>query len=146
MENQKTIALLNQFISINNDRIEVYETMARETDEQELINMFKKFVQTSKHCKQQLILEVFKLGGLLIENKIRSGVFYNVWNDIDTVLKRTARKAILNSCEYGEDLARGNYQMVLDNYLEQLSIEQQRLLKTQYRMLNADFEEIKSIR
>ena len=36
MENEKTIEALNTLITINNDRIEGYETAAKETEEQDL--------------------------------------------------------------------------------------------------------------
>ncbi len=36
MENEKTIAVLNTLVQINNDRTEGYETALKETDESEL--------------------------------------------------------------------------------------------------------------
>jgi hypothetical protein len=40
MEKEKTIEVLNTLITINNDRIEGYDTAAKETDEYDLKNLF----------------------------------------------------------------------------------------------------------
>ena len=62
MENEKTIAVLNSLITINNDRIEGYETAAKETEEQDLKTLFAQFSSTSEKCRKELTDEVSKLG------------------------------------------------------------------------------------
>jgi uncharacterized protein (TIGR02284 family) len=56
------------------------------------------------------------------------------------------RKAILNSCEYGEDVAKSTYEKELEHHAEYLSGEQQRMLKAQHAMLKADHDKVKSVR
>jgi uncharacterized protein (TIGR02284 family) len=51
MDNEKTIDVLNTLITINNDRIEGYETAAKETEEHELKTVFAQFSATSQKCK-----------------------------------------------------------------------------------------------
>ena len=146
MENEKTIEVLNKLITINNDRIEGYETASKETEEQDLKTLFAQFSATSQKCKQQLTNEVSKLGGTPAEGTLTSGKFFRVWMDVKAALTGKDRKAILNSCEYGEDVAKGTYKKALENELENLNAEQQTMLKAQHNLLKADHDKVKSMR
>ena len=53
MENEKTIAVLNTLITINNDRIEGYETASKETEEQDLKALFAHFTATPSYTLLQ---------------------------------------------------------------------------------------------
>ena len=146
MENEKTIAVLNTLITINNDRIEGYETAAKETEEQDLKALFAKFSSTSQKCKNELKNEVIKLGGTPAEGTMTSGKFFRVWMDVKAALTGKDRKAILNSCEYGEDMAKDTYKKALENDLESLNAEQQAMIKEQYTLLVADHDKVKMMR
>jgi uncharacterized protein (TIGR02284 family) len=63
MKNKKEVDILNNLLTINNDRIEGYETAAKETEEQDLKSLFSQFSVTSTKCKQELANEVNRLGG-----------------------------------------------------------------------------------
>ncbi len=76
MENEKTITVLNTLITINNDRIEGYETATKETEEQDLKDMFAQFSSTSQKCNTELKDEVSKLGGTPAEGTTISGKFW----------------------------------------------------------------------
>ena len=56
------------------------------------------------------------------------------------------RKAILNSGESGEDMAKGTYEKVLENDSEHFTTEQQDMIKAQHTLLKADHDKVKSIR
>jgi len=146
MENEKTIAVLNTLITINNDRIEGYETASKETEEQDLKTMFAQFSSTSKKCKQELWNEVSKLGGTAAEGTLIIGKFFRVWMDVKAALTGKDRKAILNSCEYGEDQAKDTYEKALENDLENLNVEQQTMIKAQHTLLKADHDKVQSMR
>ena len=146
MENEKTIEVLNTLITINNDRIEGYETAAKETEEQDLKTLFARFAATSLKCITELKIEVTKLGGTPAEGTMVSGKFFRVWMDIKAALTGKDRKTILNSCEYGEDMAKGTYEKVLKNDTENLSTEQQAMIKAQHILLVADHDQVKSMR
>ena len=146
MENEKTIAVLNTLITINNDRIEGYETASKETEEQDLKTMFAQFSKTSQKCKQELTNEVSKLGGTAAEGTLTIGKFFRVWMDVKAALTGKDRKAILNSCEYGEDQAKDTYEKALENERENLSMEQQTMIKAQHTLLGADHDKVKSMR
>ncbi len=146
MENEKTIEVLNALITINNDRIEGYETASKETEEQDLKILFAEFSSTSRHCKQELTTEVLKLGGTPAEGTMVSGKFFRVWMDVKAALTGNDRKAILNSCEYGEDIAKDTYKKALANDSENLSTEQQTMVKAQHTLLVADHDKVKALR
>ena len=146
MENEKTIAVLNTLITINNDRIEGYETASKETEEQDLKTFFAHLTATSQKCKQELLDEVSKLGGTAAEGTLTIGKFFRVWMDVKAALTGKDRKAILNSCEYGEDQAKGTYEKALENDKENLSLEQQTMIKAQHALLKADHDKVKSMR
>lgn len=145
MEKEKTIEVLNTLITINNDRIEGYETAYNETEEQDLKSLFTKFSATSLKCKIELNSEVRKLGGIPAENTLASGKFFRVWMEVKAAITNKDRKAILNSCEYGEDVAKGTYERVLEKDAENLSASQQNMIKAQHILLKADHDKVNSI-
>lgn len=146
METQKTIDVLNKLVTINNDRIEGYQTAYDETEEQDLKTLFAGFIRTSHKCKNELEGEVIRLSGKVAEGTMVSGKFFRVWMDVKAALTGKDRKVILDSCEYGEDMAKGTYEKVLKDDLEALSPEQQNMIRTQHSWIKADHDQVKSLR
>ena len=146
MENEKTIGVLNTLITINNDRIEGYETAAKDVEEQDLKTLFTYFSSTSTICKRELLQEVSRLGGTAAEGTLTAGKLHRVWMDVKAAITGKDRKAILNSCEFGEDIAKDTYEKALENDTENLSAEQQTMIKGQHTLLKADHDKIKSMR
>jgi uncharacterized protein (TIGR02284 family) len=146
METAKTIDVLNELITINNDRIEGYQTASEETEEQDLKTLFYGFIRSSQQCKTELESEVVKLGGEVAEGTKTTGKFFRVWMDVKAALTGKDRKAILDSCEFGEDVAKGTYEKVLSNELGKLTSEQQMLIQAQHVIIKADHDKVKSMR
>lgn len=65
--------------------------------------------------------------------------------DVKSALTGKDRKAILNSCEYGEENADETYQTILDDESEHLNPKQQLMIKAQHKLLKADQSTIKSM-
>ncbi len=146
MENQKSIDALNTLIEINNDRIEGYETASRETEETDLKALFAQLAQTSHDCNEELIEEVEELDGTPVEGTKVSGKFFRIWMDVKAAITGKDRKAILNSCEYGEDEAVNTYKKVLENDAEDLTSDQIAIVQEQYELIKADHDTVKSLR
>jgi uncharacterized protein (TIGR02284 family) len=146
MNKEQTIKLLNKVIEINNDRIEGYETASKETKNEELINLFFQFIQTSKKCNTELISEVLQLGGTPESRTKTIGKFFRVWMDLKTSLSCNNRKSILSLCEYGENKAIDIYNSVLKNYTALLNIDQQKILTLQLAMIQKDHGTLKDMR
>lgn len=146
MKKEETTEVLNSLIVINNDRIEGYETAADATDEQELKTLFARFISTSQKCKQELVKEVHTLGGEEEEGTKVSGKFFRTWMDVKAALTGKDRKAILDSCEYGEDQALETYDDALKNDSEHLSANHQKMIREQRSLLKADHDHVKTLR
>lgn len=146
MKNENSIEVLNSLIVINNDRIEGYETASKETEEHDLKSLFAQFISTSQKCKQELVSEVSSLGGEVAEGTRNTGKFFRVWMDVKAALTGKDRKAILNSCEYGEDKAQDTYHNAFENEYEYLSPDQKSMVHKQQSMLKADHDKVKSMR
>lgn len=146
MKKEKTIEVLNTLITINNDRIEGYETALKETEEFDLKTLFTQFIATSQKCNKELIMEVNTLGGMATEGTKVSGKFFRVWMDVKAALTGKDRKVILNSCETGEDKALDTYNKVLKNDLDHLSAKQQTMISSQKSFLKADHDHVKALR
>lgn len=144
MEKNKSVSVLNSLITINNDRIQGYETATGETEDQDLKTLFAQFIQTSRHCKNELITAVTKLGEEPNDGTRIDGEIYRVWMDFKALATGKDRKAILNSCEYGEDVAVKNYEKALKD--EDLSPEHRSLVNSQFTKIKADHDKVRSLR
>jgi uncharacterized protein (TIGR02284 family) len=145
MDNEKTIDVLNILIQINNDRFEGYDTAFRETEEQDLKTLFSQFMLTSQKCKQELVNEVTRYGGIPTESTRLTGKFYRVWMDVKATITGKDRKGILSSCEYGENVALETYQNVLNDEMQDLSFEQQTMINAQHALIKADHDKVKTM-
>ncbi len=146
MNNEQTIDVLNKLVTINNDRIEGYETASNETEQQDLKAIFARFAQTSHTCRQALAGEVTRLGGKPTEGTRTSGKIFRVWMDVKAAVTGKDRKGILNSCEYGEDMAVDTYDSVLKDNQADITSEQQTMLMDQRELIKADHDEVKAMR
>lgn len=146
MNNDNAVEVLNTLITINNDRIEGYDTAFKETDEIDLRVLFSHFKDTSKKCKQELVSEVQKLNGKPAEGTLTSGKFFRVWMDVKAALTGKDRKAILNSCDFGEQQAIDTYDDILENESEQISVSVRAMILAQKTILLADHNRVKALR
>lgn len=145
MEREKTIEVLNALVTINNDRIEGYETARKETEELDLKALFSEFLQTSNECKAELEAEVLKMGGKPSESTKNTGKFFRVWMDVKAALTGKDRKAILSSCEFGEDHALEEYKKAMEK-AEYLSADQMVMVNAQYTRIKKDHDTIREMR
>ena len=145
METEKTIAALNNLIQINNDRIEGYKTASEETEEFDLKTFFTQLKSTSIQINTELRAEVLRLGGIPTNETKTTGMFFRVWMDVKAALTGKNRTLILESCEYGEDVAKAIYQDILSNQAENLTYEQQSMIKEQHAALVADHDKVKAM-
>ncbi|NOT76043.1 MAG: PA2169 family four-helix-bundle protein [Cyclobacteriaceae bacterium] len=146
MENQKTIDVLNSLIQINNDRMDGYDHASNETDESDLRDMFSVLSATSRKCNEELIEQVEELGGEPIEGTTASGKIYRVWMDVKAALTKKDRKAILDSCEYGEDWAVKTYENVLKDKTGDLTSELNQIVREQYQWIKKDHDKVRNMR
>ena len=116
MESQKTLTSIKDLIVINNDRYEGYKTAAEETKDADLKSMFTEFSLQSKGFAQELrqFVPDFKEQPKNDETK-NTGKMYRAWMDLKAAVTGNNRKAILSSCEFGEDVAKKHYEEALEH-------------------------------
>jgi uncharacterized protein (TIGR02284 family) len=137
MDDTLTIEVLNKLIQINNDRFEGYETVFKETEEQYLKTLFNLCMLISQQCKQPLINEVMRYRGQPTDSTKIAGKFFRVWMDVKAAITSKDKKVIFSSSLYGEIAAIERYQHILDNDLENVSFEQQKIINAQAQVLFA---------
>jgi uncharacterized protein (TIGR02284 family) len=116
METQKTTAAIKDLIVINNDRYEGYKTAAEEAKDADLKSMFTEFSLQSKGFAQELRQFVPDYQDQPKNDETKNtGKLYRVWMDIKAAITGNDRKAILSSCEFGEDVAKKHYKEVLEH-------------------------------
>jgi len=146
MDNQKSIDVLNKLVEINNDRIEGYETALKETKDNDLKTLFSGFRLTSQNCKSELENEIRKLGGKPEDGTKVSGKFFRQWMDVKAALTNNDRKAILSSCEFGEDAAKKTYDDTVKDHLQDLPPDLQSLVRNQQTKIHADHDKVRNMR
>ena len=143
--NEKVVDTLNNLVQINNDRIEGYERAAKETEDTDLKDLFNQMASKSHMMKSQLSSEVIKRSGKPTESTTSSGKAFRVWMDFKAALTGKNRKAILSSCEFGEDAAQDTYQDAIKDGTE-LPTEIVELISNQKTQLRADHDRVKTLR
>jgi len=143
--NEKIVDVLNNLVQINNDRIEGYERAARESDDSDLKTLFNQMAEKSHMLKSQLSSEIVKRGGKPTEGTTASGKVFRVWMDFKAALTGKDRKAILSSCEFGEDAAQHEYESALKS-AEKLPPDIVTLIMDQKGKLREDHDHVKTLR
>ena len=145
--NEKIREVLNDLIRINNDRIDGYEKAADEAKkiDVDIQAMFHRFAQESKQYATELKQLVMNYGGDPAEDTTTSGKIYRVWMDLKAFVTGKDRKAILGSCEFGEDAAQKAYNEALAES-EYLSPEVRELIVKQKAKLKESHDVVKKYR
>lgn len=110
--NENLVEQLNKIIQTNIDRREGYEKAMDEMKEPSLKSLFQECCKQSNENVNELRQIVIQHGGTPIDNTSTSGDLYRVWMDIKSALAVNNTKAVLQSCERGEDVALNAYRDV----------------------------------
>ena len=142
----KSIDALKELIIINNDRYEGYKTASKETKDPDYKALFAEFSLQSKRFSDELrkLIPFTEEAPDRDETKA-SGKVYRVWMDVKAALTANDNKAILASCEFGEDVALKSYDDVLEEP-EEISSELLALIKKQRVELQKSHDLIKAKR
>lgn len=143
---EKAHKALRALIRINNDRYEGYKTAAEETKDTDLKSIFNKLSLQSKGYSNDLQnLITYKEMAPETDETTLSGKLYRIWMDIKSAVTAKDRKAILASCEFGEDVARKTYEEVLDDP-EDLTPEMLAVIRKQRSEIQQGHDTIKAMR
>jgi uncharacterized protein (TIGR02284 family) len=145
MENKKVADALNKLVEINNDRVEGYERAANETEDADLKSLFLKLSSQSRGFRSELESLVQEHGEKPAEGTTNSGKFYRAWMDIKAALTGKDRKAIVSSCEFGEDVAKDSYKDALHDS-DGMPDNVRSVIQKQYAEVREAHDKIKSMR
>lgn len=144
--NEKAAEIVNDLIKINNDRIEGYDRAIHEAkaEDKDLVNLFEDMKRESVKNSQELTGLSRGLGGAPESETTISGKIYRVWMDLKATLSGNSRKAILESCEAGEDAAARAYKTALSD--TDLTPELRTVVSNQQQHLKESHDRIKELR
>ena len=144
--NEKNAEVLNDLIEINNDRVNGYNKAAHETaaEDADLRSLFNNMANESKAYGAELRKHVQQAGEDPAEGTTARGKVYRVWMDLKAAITGKNRKAILDSCEFGEDAAQRAYDRALEE--EGVSAEVRALITEQKAKLKESHDKIKRMR
>jgi len=146
--NEGKVEILNDLIMINNDRIAGYERAINEAKDLDvdLKATFEGMIRESENYKNELVSKYKDAGGSSVEEgTTNSGKIYRAWMDVKATFTGSDRKAILASCEFGEDAWRRAYEAALNSEGE-LDTETRSLITEQYNAEKKSHDLIKKYR
>lgn len=112
--NEHLVEQVNKIIQTNIERREGYEKAIDEMKDPSLKSLFQECCKQSNENVNELRQIVMQHGGTPIDNTSASGDLYRVWMDIKSALAINNAKAVLQSCEHGEDVALNAYRDVTE--------------------------------
>jgi uncharacterized protein (TIGR02284 family) len=143
---EKPVELLNTLIGVNNNRIECCRFANRQTRAAVLRVLFERLADTSLQCRDELIREVYKLGGVPHEGTLVTDTFLKVWLELETAVTKNDHLAILDSFTFEEGVVLKTYKEVLTKEEEHLNSLQQRLFQNQYEVISSDAGKLKNLK
>ncbi|HEX2627756.1 MAG TPA: PA2169 family four-helix-bundle protein [Chitinophagaceae bacterium] len=145
--NEKTAEILNDLIEINNDRVRGYEKASKETNtkDADLRSLFDDMATDSRRYANELSQFVRERGETPSDGTTLRGKLYRAWMDVKATFSGSDRKAILASCEFGEDAAQKAYKDALASDAE-LPAEVRQVIVDQQSSLKQSHDRIKRMR
>ncbi len=145
---ENTTEVLEDLIKINNDRIAGYERAISEAKDLDvdLKATFEGMIRESREYKEELLSKLAATGAASDNNDdtTTSGKIYRAWMDVKAKFTGNDRKAILESCEFGEDAAQRAYEAALAT--EDLDADVRGLVARQQSSLKNSHDLIKKYR
>src|SRR6185369_332149 len=112
---ERNTEIITDLININNDRVAGYTKAAKEISEtdDELKLLFEDMAAQSTQFASELRKWIDSTDYEPLNSTTISGGIYRVWMDVKATFTGDDRKAVLASCEYGEDAALRAYEQAL---------------------------------
>ncbi len=145
--NENLIEVLNDLVKINNDRITGYEKAVKEAKDEDvdLKTVFSGMANESREYISELSNRIMDLGGDSSDDTTSAGKIYRAWMDVKALFTGSNRKALLASCEYGEDAAQKAYETALSSDVE-IDAESRQMIMEQKTNLKRSHDIIKNYR
>jgi len=142
----KVSAAITDLIVINNDRYEGYKTASQETKDSDLKDLFNKYSMQSNGFASELRQFVPAGSDQPERDETKTtGKLYRTWMDLKSAVTAHDRKAILASCEFGEDTAKKHYEDALEN-TEEIPSGALEIVRKQSAEIKQAHDRIKALR
>ena len=125
-ENKQIITQLDHLIQVNLDRRAMYENAMEDVTEIGLMELFSKCIAQSEKNIVELRPYILKYGGKSPENPSTSSKLSQMWMDFKAAVIVDNERAVLQSCEKGEDTAKDIYLRAADKLEEDMNDEELR--------------------
>ena len=145
MTNSPNPGLINDLIEINNDRVDGFEKVLADIDDQnvDLKALFQKFATQSRKNGQELAALVGDPAEVETGNSV-SGTLHRAWIDIKALFGGSDRASILSEAERGEDAIKKAYKDALAG--SELPLNAIETVANQAQEINAAHDAIKALR
>ena len=143
MNNDDTVAILNDLIDISKDGEEGFRTSAELVNDE---NLKKTFLERAEGCKKAVTVLQNKVKELGVNYPAQSGSFlgslHRGWLNINMVLSDND-STVLEGCERAEEVAKDVYTKALE---QELPEEVRRIVQHQYEELLKNYELVRNLR
>lgn len=137
---------LKDLVMINHDRYHGYKKASQETQDADLKSLFTTFSTQSLGYAQALKNYMTEEDDIDLDDTTISGKLYRVYMDLKSAITGRDRKAILSSCEYGEDVAVKSYKEALEDMREGYTSDVQSIVQKQFAEIKQAHDRVKMMR
>ncbi|MDF2934021.1 MAG: family four-helix-bundle protein [Chryseobacterium sp.] len=145
MNNEKTIAVLNDLLKITNDRIEGFSKVEDKVwnAHSHLKADYDRMVAYSQDMKSELIGMIRERGGEAEDVTTTAGAIHRAWIDVKNSFSGNKDGSTLENVVFGEDAAIKAYQNALDS--GDLNGESSRKIQDQLHHLKASYNKFENL-
>ncbi len=144
MNNDDTVAILNDLIEISKDGEEGFRTSAELVNDE---NLKKTFLERAEGCKKAVTILQNKVNELGVKYPEQSGSIlgslHRGWLNIKTMVLGDNDSSVLEECEKAEEVAKDVYTKALE---QELPEEVHRIVQHQYEGLLKNYELVRNLR
>ncbi|WP_118952026.1 ferritin-like domain-containing protein [Taibaiella helva] len=144
--NEHLVTQVNKIIQTNLDRREGYEKAIDQAKEPQLKTLFEACCKQSNENINELRQIVIQHGGAPETDTSTAGDLYRTWMDVKSALSLNNTKAVLQSCERGEDVALNAYRAVMEDGVNTDAGTVYNVLKRQEEGVLSMHDRIKALR
>lgn len=144
---ENVIDLLNDLLKANNDRIGVYEKVAKQyrNPGTGFKNLFAEMIHQGRQNKAVLGHAILLNGGLIDDEKTHAGKLYTAWMEIRSAVAGKNNTALLESCEFAEVTALRAYTEILNTAAHMVGDEDRKMITDELNVLQHSYDRIRKI-
>ena len=143
MENREIIETLTNLARISRDGEKGFCTAARETQDQQLRNMFETAAKRCADGARELESQIAEMGGAPSHTGTTAGAWHRVWTSMKAIFTGHDDKSILDEVERGEDVAKSAYEIAI---AKPLPPNVRSILDRQYRGVKENHDKVRDLR